>query len=100
MNWEPSSQVLTPNVRKEDAEKKRRPRPLQTRSHFISQWRGASCTPNKLRCKPRWGLGSEELLWGMQAGRDKEKCHCDLRQLHLTSSQEAIRGNVPAVSRS
>jgi hypothetical protein len=42
-NWEPSSQVSAPNVRKkpnvskEDAEKKKRPKPLQTRPHFILQ---------------------------------------------------------------
>jgi hypothetical protein len=38
MNREPSSQVSASNVRKEEAEKKKRLRPLQTRPCFISQW--------------------------------------------------------------
>jgi hypothetical protein len=37
MNQEPSSWVSAPNVRKEDPEKQRRPRPLQTKPHFILQ---------------------------------------------------------------
>jgi hypothetical protein len=40
----------------------------------------------------------EELLWGRQPGSNKGKCPCDFRQLHLASSQEAIRGSVLLVS--
>jgi hypothetical protein len=78
MNQEPSSWVSAPNVRKEDAEKKKRLRPLQTRPHFISPWCGTSCTFDRLRCKLRQGLG--------------------VRSFYGISSQGAKKGSVLMIS--